>query len=221
MNKFYNSMRTPGSAITHGIALIMILLGGIPLLLRGYSTSLLSFSTLLIFVISMILLYAASTTYHWLDIGDEGNKMLKKIDHICISLLIAGSYTPICALALPSPKGLIILCIIWTLGLISIFIKVFWIFCPKWLSSIIYIAMGWVCIFVIPDLYILLDPNAFLWLLLGGISYTIGGIIYGLKLPMFDKIHPDFGSHEIFHIFIMIGSLYHFMVMWNIAIYSI
>lgn len=216
MTTLYKSMRTPGSTITHGIAAILITLGTIPLLLRGYAHSTLSFVCLLIFCLSMICLYTASTLYHWLDLGDIGNRNLKKFDHMSISLLIAGSYTPICALVLPYPNGVIILSIIWALALVGILIKGFWVFCPKWFSSVLYIAMGWVCIFVIPQLYALLDRNSFMYLLLGGISYTIGGVIYGLKLPVFDRIHPDFGSHEIFHVLVMIGSAFHYAVMWTI-----
>lgn len=217
MKNIYQSMRTPGSAITHGIAAVFIIIGSFPLLYKGYLDGSISFISLFIFCISMITLYTASTLYHWFDLGDEGNRNLKKFDHMSISFLIAGSYTPICALVLPAPYGLIILAIIWVLALVGILIKAFWIFCPKWFSSILYIAMGWVCIFVIPQLYNLLDKDAFLALLFGGISYTIGGVIYGLKLPLFDKIHPDFGSHEIFHIFVMIGSGFHYYVMWTLV----
>lgn len=217
MKNLYKSMRTPGSTISHGIALLLIIIFGLPLIIRGYNSSILSFTTLIIFVASMILLYLASTLYHWLDLGDKGNKSLKKFDHICISLLIAGSYTPICALVLPRVNGIAILSIIWTLAIIGIVIKLFWVFCPKWFSSILYIAMGWVCIFVIPQLFNSLSSVAFNCLVYGGIAYTIGGVIYGLKLPVFDRIHKDFGSHEIFHIFVMIGSTFHYLVMWNIA----
>lgn len=210
-------MRTPGSTISHGIAFILIAIFGVPLMIRGYQSSLVSFTTLTIFVTSMALLYLASTLYHWLDLGDKGNKALKKFDHICISLLIAGSYTPICALVLPETNGLVVLGIIWGLAIVGILIKAFWVFCPKWFSSILYIAMGWVCVFVLPQLFSGLDTMAFRYLVYGGIAYTIGGVIYGLKLPAFDRIHKDFGSHEIFHIFVMLGSTFHYMVMWNIA----
>lgn len=218
MSYLYKSMRTPGSTITHGIAAILILLGSIPLILRGYSSSVLSFISMLIFSLSMITLYTASTLYHWLDLGEHGNRKLKKFDHMSISFLIAGSYTPICMLILPFPNGAIILAIIWSLALLGILIKAFWVFCPKWFSSVLYIAMGWICVFVFPQLYALMDFSHFMCLLLGGISYTIGGVIYGLKLPLIDGIHPDFGSHEIFHLFVMIGSGFHFVVMWGIAV---
>lgn len=217
MKALYNSMRTPGSTISHGIAFLLILIFGVPLLIRGYNSSILSFTTLIVFVASMSLLYLASTLYHWLDLGEKGNKSLKKFDHICISLLIAGSYTPICALVLPRLNGMMILSIIWGLAIVGIVIKVFWVFCPKWFSSILYIAMGWVCIFVIPQLLDSLSTVAFNCLIYGGIAYTIGGVIYGLKLPVFDRIHKDFGSHEIFHIFVMLGSTFHYFTMWNIA----
>lgn len=217
MKSLYKSMRTPGSTITHCLAAILIVLGSFPLLFRAYNTNLLSFVCMIVFSISMITLYTASTLYHWLDLDTRGNRNLKKFDHMSISFLIAGSYTPICALVLPYPNGVIILSVIWILALLGILLKAFWVFCPKWVSSVLYIAMGWVCIFVIPQLYTLLDRSSFLFLLFGGISYTIGGVIYGLKLPLFDRIHPDFGSHEIFHVFVMIGSGFHYAVMWNLV----
>jgi hemolysin III len=93
-------------------------------------------------------------------------------------------------------------------------IKAFWITCPKWFSSIIYIAMGWLCLIAGSDLWNSLTPTAWGWLLAGGIIYTIGGIIYALKLPVFNSLHKNFGSHEIFHLFVMAGSFCHFIFMY-------
>ena len=93
-------------------------------------------------------------------------------------------------------------------------VKAFWITCPKWFSSVIYIAMGWVCVGVFGPLWHTLPASAFLWLLAGGIIYTAGGIIYALKLPIFNSQHTHFGSHEIFHLFVMGGSICHFIFMY-------
>ena len=93
-------------------------------------------------------------------------------------------------------------------------IKAFWITCPKWFSSIIYIAMGWVCVLVFGPLLNTLSTPAFLWLLAGGIIYTVGGVIYALKLPIFNSKHKFFGSHEVFHLFVMGGSICHFIFMY-------
>lgn len=129
-------------------------------------------------------------------------------------MLIAGSYTPICRLVLEPSSGRALLIAVWTIALAGILIKALWITCPKWVSSILYIAMGWICLFVFGELLHTLQPGAFLLLLAGGIFYTIGGVIYALKLPLFNQIHPNFGSHEIFHLFIMAGSACHFFCMY-------
>ena len=136
-----------------------------------------------------------------------------------ISVLIAGSYTPVCLLALPVSSGRILLAIIWGLAIAGILIKAFWIYCPKWVSSVLYIGMGWACIFVLPMLYHSLTSFGFAWILTGGILYTVGGIIYGLKLSVFNKKHANFGSHEIFHLFVMGGSICHFILMYSEVVF--
>lgn len=162
----------------------------------------------------MILLYAASTIYHSLDISEKVNKRLKKFDHMMISVLIAGSYTPICLLVLKGTTGIILLSVVWGIAIFGILIKAFWINCPKWFSSVLYIGMGWTCVLTFTKLLNALSPAAFGWLLAGGIIYTIGGIIYALKLPIFNSRHKNFGTHEIFHLFVMGGSICHFIVMY-------
>jgi len=131
-----------------------------------------------------------------------------------IFVLIAGTYTPICLLALERPIGLILLALVWSIALIGIIVKAFWVFCPKWFSSLLYIGMGWTCVIAFSQILNSLTTFEFAWLLIGGIIYTIGGIIYALKLPVFNSIHKNFGSHEIFHLFVMGGSACHFIVMY-------
>ena len=131
-----------------------------------------------------------------------------------IFVLIAGSYTPVCMIILDKVKGYHLLALVWGIAIVGFLINALWITCPKWFSSIIYISMGWVCLPVFGDLFFTLPRAAFLWLLGGGIIYTIGGIIYALKLPLFNSKHKYFGSHEIFHIFVMVGSFCHFIFMY-------
>ena len=131
-----------------------------------------------------------------------------------ISVLIAGSYTPICLLVLGGRMGWILLAIVWGFAIAGILIKAFWVFCPKWVSSVLYIGMGWTCVLAFTQLLNSLSPAGFGWLLAGGIIYTVGGVIYALKLPIFNRKHKNFGSHEIFHLFVMGGSLCHFVVMY-------
>ena len=214
MNKH---IKEPGSAITHFIGMIMAIFAAFPLLIRAsrepHPVYLIS---LAIFAVSMILLYAASTIYHTLDLSPQINTILRKLDHMMIFILIAGTYTPICLLVLDKRTGLTLLSLVWGIALVGIIIKAFWVFCPKWVSSLLYIGMGWTCVLAFGKIIGGLTHAEFGWLLAGGIIYTVGGIIYALKLPLFNKKHKNFGSHEIFHLFVMGGSFCHFIVMFSL-----
>lgn len=131
-----------------------------------------------------------------------------------ISVLIAGSYTPICLLVLGGKTGFILLAIVWGIAIVGILIKAFWVYCPKWVSSALYIGMGWTCVLAFTQILNSMSAAAFGWLLAGGVIYTAGGVIYALKLPIFNLRHENFGSHEIFHLFVMGGSTCHFIVMY-------
>ena len=215
MNKQNRQIKDPGSAITHFIGMLMAIFAAIPLLIQAAkerdSVYLVS---LTVYAVSMVLLYAASTTYHTFDISKKVNTILKKIDHMMIFVLIAGSYTPICLLVLDRNIGIPLLILVGGLAIVGIFIKAFWVYCPKWVSSILYIGMGWTCVLAFGQMLNGLSTAEFGWLLAGGIIYTIGGIIYALKLPIFNMKHKNFGSHEIFHLFVMGGSACHFVVMY-------
>ncbi len=209
------TIREPGSAITHFIGMIMAVFAATPLLIKSAlfsgGKSLLALS---IFCLSMILLYGASATYHSLNIGERALRIFRKLDHMMIFVLIAGSYTPVCLIVLGGKVGYTLLAVVWGIALLGMTLKACWITCPKWFSSIIYIAMGWVCLGVFGPLWNVLPHAAFGWLLAGGIIYTIGGVIYALKLPVFNGKHEFFGSHEIFHLFVMGGSICHFIFMY-------
>ena len=208
-------IKDPGSAVTHFIGMLMAMFAAVPLLIKAArEPDRIHLIALAIFIVSMILLYAASTTYHTLDLSERTNKILKKIDHMMIFILIAGTYTPICLITLKGPVGYGLLALVWGIAIVGIVIKGFWIYCPKWFSSVLYIAMGWVCVLAFTQIMNALPRAAFLWLLAGGIIYTIGGVIYALKLPIFNSKHKNFGSHEIFHLIVMGGSFCHFIVMY-------
>ena len=208
-------VKDPGSAITHFIGMLMAIFAAIPLLIKAaHEPGRIYLVSISFYAVSLILLYAASTTYHTFNISKKVNTILKKIDHMMISVLIAGSYTPICLLVLGGRMGWILLAIVWGFAIAGILIKAFWVFCPKWVSSVLYIGMGWTCVLAFTQLLNSLSPAAFGWLLAGGIIYTVGGVIYALKLPIFNSKHKNFGSHEIFHLFVMGGSLCHFVVMY-------
>ncbi|MCH4280751.1 MULTISPECIES: hemolysin III family protein [Clostridia] len=213
--KSQHHIKEPGSAITHFIGMLMAIFAAVPLLIKAaHEPSRIYVISLAVYSASMILLYAASTTYHTFDISAKINTILKKWDHMMISVLIAGSYTPICLLVLKGKTGLILLAIVWSFAIIGILIKAFWVYCPKWVSSILYIGMGWTCVLAFTQILNSMSRTSFIWLLIGGIIYTVGGIIYALKLPIFNSKHKNFGSHEIFHLFVMGGSMCHFVVMY-------
>ena len=209
------SIREPGSAITHFVGAMLAAIGGTPLLIKASTCGSMDLLAMLVFVCSMILLYTASTLYHSVTFAPNIIKIFRKIDHMMIFILIAGSYTPVCLLILEPKYGTPLLFAIWSLAFIGIIVKALWITCPKWFSSTIYIAMGWLCVFVFGPIVNNIPAQAFYWLLAGGIIYTLGGIIYALKLPLFNAKHEFFGSHEIFHLFVMGGSACHFVFMYR------
>ncbi|MDE6314711.1 MAG: hemolysin III family protein [Lachnospiraceae bacterium] len=215
MKKREKKIKDPGSAITHFIGMLMAVFAAVPLLIKAANQpDKVHLISLTIFIVSMILLYAASTIYHTFDISDKVNKVLRKLDHSMISVMIAGSYTPVCLIVLGGKLGMMMLSIVWGIAIIGIFVKLFWITCPKWFSSVLYIAMGWTCVIGFTQIINALPTAAFVWLLAGGIIYTVGGVIYALKLPIFNSKHKNFGSHEIFHLFVMGGSVCHFILMY-------
>ena len=208
-------VKDPGSALTHFIGFVLAI-AATPFLLivaasRGMNTP--GMIALAVFMLSMIALYGASTSYHTFDVNPRVNKVLKKIDHTMIFVLIAGTYTPICAITLWQGAGPLMLALVWGIALAGFIFKLFWVTCPKWVSSVLYIAMGWVCLFALPQIVAGLGMTGFLWLLTGGILYTVGGVIYALKFRVFGGKYPNFGSHELFHCFVLAGSFCHFMTM--------
>lgn len=209
------TIREPGSAITHFIAMMMAVFAAVPLLIKaGVQSGQENLLAMSIFMGSMILLYGASATYHSVDLTGRSLRIFRKLDHMMIFVLIAGSYTPVCLIVLGGKLGYTLLALVWGIAALGMIVKACWITCPKWFSSVIYIAMGWICVLVFGPLLKTLSLPAFLWLLAGGIIYTVGGVIYALKLPLFNAKHKFFGSHEVFHLFIMGGSVCHFIFMY-------
>lgn len=213
------TIREPGSAITHFVAMMLAVFAAMPLLGKaGLSGNIIAVRAMMIFMSSMVLLYGASTLYHSVVVSERILKIFKKLDHMMIFVLIAGSYTPVCLIVLGGKVGYTLLAAVWGIAAVGMLIKALWVTCPKWFSSVIYIAMGWVCVFVFGQLFETLPMPAFLWLLAGGIIYTVGGIIYALKLPIFNAKHKYFGSHELFHVFVMAGSICHFIFMYRYVV---
>lgn len=204
--------KDPISALTHFIACIASVLA-MPWLLIEASEHLhdrLSLLSVSVFMLSMVFLYGASTAYHTFRLSAESEKVLRKLDHAMIYVLIAGSYTPICFLALREAGGTELLGAVWLITVAGICLTMFWVHCPKWVSSSIYIGMGWLCLTAFSGILHSLPIASFLWLLIGGVLYTAGGVIYALRLPLFPKT-PGFGAHELFHLFVMAGSFCHYI----------
>ncbi|MEL7647865.1 MAG: hemolysin III family protein [Sedimentibacter sp.] len=199
------------SALTHLGGAVFGVVGTI--LLMTAANNLMTAVAYLIFGLSMILLYSASTIYHFIDKSKQRAKLImRKLDHIMIFVLIAGTYTPVCMLVLNNTAGYNLLTLVWTITFMGVFLKLFWIKAPNWVSSLLYIAMGWLAVLVLSPLAKSMPPEGMFWLVLGGIFYTIGGTIYGIKKPNFKN--PYFGFHELFHLFVLAGTFCHFMMMY-------
>lgn len=213
-----SKFREPISSLTHLIGALLSFIGLILLVKYSLDTSN-PYNTIIlaVFGISSILLYTASSTYHKCLSSEKVIKILRRVDHSMIYVLIAGTYTPICLIALKGKIGTFLFLSIWFLALIGILLKIVWFDAPRWLYTGFYILLGWISIFVIVPIIKAVSLGGFMWLLAGGLFYTIGGVIYATKRP---KINLKlFGFHEIFHIFIMLGSLCHYILMFKYIMY--
>ena len=206
-----NYLREPVNGFTHLAGAILSFAGLLALViktaLQGHST--VALTAVIIFGISMILLYAASATYHLVVSSDKVISFLRRLDHSMIFLLIAGSYTPFCLIALEGTTGWVLFSIIITIAIVGISFKLIWFNCPRWLSTSIYVIMGWIAVFLMGPLKESLSSQGLSLLIIGGVFYTIGAIIYATK-PKFLK-SKYLGFHEIFHIVLMFGTLSHFL----------
>ncbi|XXJ21018.1 PAQR family membrane homeostasis protein TrhA [Desulfovibrio caledoniensis] len=207
------SLRDPVSGLTHCIAAALAVLGTVLLIARAASPALpwhiVAFS---IFGGGMILLYTASTLYHWLPLGERGVRLLRRVDHSMIFFYIAATYTPICLIPLRGPWGWSLFGVVWGIALGGIVMKIFWLSAPRWLSTSIYLAMGWLVLVGIYPLTKAMSPASLAWLVAGGLVYSLGAVIYAVKWP--DPLPRRFGFHEIFHLFVIGGSACHYVLMY-------
>ena len=212
----YDGLR-PWSAITHGVGAVLGALATLVLVTgSAHMGSMWKLVSLAIYGLSMAALYTASTLYHCVNTTVAGRVALRKLDHTSIYFLIAGSYTPVCLIALRGAWGWSLFGIIWALAAAGLVMSLVWINCPRIVTSTIYIAMGWLAIFAIYPLWQVLGLRGVAWLLAGGILYTVGGVLYALKWPGRDN--PRFGCHEVFHVFILLGSIAHFVMMYRVLL---
>ncbi len=212
----YDGLR-PYSALTHGVGIILALLALAVLLHITIYQSAIRITAVTVYAVSMLCLYTASTVYHSLNTGVQGRLFLRKLDHLMIYFLIAGTYTPICMISLGGTlSGRVMLIAIWAMALLGGGFTLFWIGMPRFLTSLIYLVMGWIAIFAIYPLHRAMGPLSFAMLLTGGVLYSVGGILYALKWP--GRNNPYFGCHEIFHVFIVLGSICHFIMIYQLVV---
>jgi len=203
-------VREPFNAFSHLIGAVLSFIGLIAMIIKSSSTGAPALQTaaVIIFGLSLLLLYTASTIYHMAIAKDNVIAFLRKFDHSMIYALIAGSYAPFCLIALNGSTGWIIFSIVSIAAISGILFKMVWFNCPRWLSTALYIVLGWVIVFAIVPLSSVLGVGGLSLLIGGGALYTIGGIIYAIKPKFLELKH--LGFHEIFHLFILAGSLAHF-----------
>lgn len=203
----------PYSALTHYIGVLISVAGFVLLeVFAALYASALHVVSFAIYGASLVALYTASTFYHIVAIPEKGRHVLRVIDHIMIYILIAGTYTPICLLGLKGGWGWSIFGVIWGCAIAGLVITLFFPNTPRRVSAIIYIVMGWLVVVAFWPLSQRVPLGGILWLLGGGICYTIGAICYAKKWPGRDCKY--FGFHEVFHIFVILGSICHYMVMF-------
>ena len=208
-----SKFREPVSGFTHLGGAIASAGGLVALLLVGWQGIEKAISVI-VYGISLIGLFAASATYHLAKVKPATQQILRKLDHSAIFLLIAGTYTPFCVNAFSGFFRWGLLAIVWSIALIGILVKVFWIGAPRWLNALIYVIMGWLGVSAVGQMTSALTPFALTWLLTGGIIYTLGAVVYATK--MFNFVPGKFGFHEVWHIFVLLGALAHFVAVMGV-----
>lgn len=211
-------LRDPFSGISHLVGAFLSV-GALGVLTAfaavfGDAWHIVSFS---IFGFTMFLMYTSSSLYHLLPLREDALRLFRKIDHIMIFLFIAGTYTPICLVGLRGPWGWTLFGIVWGLALVGIFLKIFWLHAPRFLSTAIYVLLGWMAMIAFYPLTQVLSGSAMSWLLAGGISYSVGAVIYAVRKP--DPFPGLFGFHEIWHLCVMGGSFCHFWLILRHVLY--
>ena len=179
-------LKDPVSALTHGVAMLLAIVGAVPLLLKAArEPGVIHVFALAVFILTMILLYFSSAVYHSVDSTEKVNRRLRKMDHMMISVMIAGSYTPVCLIVLHGRLGYALCALVWGIALFGILLKALWITCPKWVSSVLYIGMGWLCVLAFVPIIHALPAAGVVWLFAGGGVFTLGGGGFWVETPFF------------------------------------
>ena len=208
-------LREPVNSLTHWGGAVLALIGLIALLIVGWSTPA-KIISLAIYGVSLIFLFSASATYHMVQVKDKALEIFRKIDHAAIFVLIAGTYTPFCINAFEGFWKWGMLTIIWSLALIGIIVKVFYIRAPRWLNAGIYLVMGWLALAAAGQMLAALPAWVLTWLIIGGVLYTLGAVVYITKIFNFKP--GVFGFHEMWHIFVLFAAAAHYVAVMGVAI---
>ncbi len=187
---------------------------GACLLLVAKTTDSVSLIASLLYSLGLLSLFGISAIYHRPHWDPKPRALLKRLDHSAIFILIAGSFTPICLLALSLEKGQHLMIVIWSVAVLGVLQSVFWVKAPKWFTAIFYVIMGWMILPYVSELRESLGGRNLSFLALGGFSYTVGAVFYALKRP---RLSPAvFGYHELFHVLTIVGAIFHFVVMYQL-----
>jgi hemolysin III len=205
--------REPVNGFTHLGGAIAAFFGNIALVAISWDGPA-KLVSVIIYGLSLIAMFSASATYHLANVKPNALVILRKLDHSAIFILIAGTYTPFCLNAFTGFWRWGLLAIIWILAAIGILVKIFYIKAPRWLHTSTYVIMGWLCMMAAPQMPAVLPTSAIVWLILGGVIYTLGAIVYATKI--FDFVPGKFGFHEVWHIFVILGAAAHFVAVLNV-----
>ena len=209
------NLREPVNSLTHWGGAILALAGLVALLIVGWSTPA-KIISLTIYGVSLIAMFSASATYHMVRVKEKALEIFRKIDHAAIYLLIAGTYTPFCVNAFSGFWQWGMLGIIWSLAIIGIIVKIFVIRAPRWVNAGIYVMMGWLSIAATGQILAALPAWVFIWLVIGGVVYTLGAVVYTTKI--FNFAPGIFGFHEVWHIFVLLAAIAHFVAVLGVAL---
>lgn len=167
-----------------------------------------------VYTFSLVFLFGTSSLYHRVNWEAEKRKWMKRLDHSAIYILIAGTFSPICLLALPESTGKNLLITIWSVAVLGVLQTLFYVQAPKWLSATLYVMAGYLILPFVVELKNSIGPINFTWLVCGGLAYTLGALCYAIKRP---TLNPAiFGYHEVFHLLVIFGAICHFIVIYNV-----
>lgn len=211
-NRIITKLREPANGLTHLVGALLSVVALLVLLAMAIGARdagrLVGFT---IFGLSQIALYTASTLYHSLRLAPAQVAQLRRLDHMMVFVLIAGTYTPLCLVVLHGGWRWGLLGTVWGIAFAGLIIKTRWMHAPRWLSTVIYLLMGWVAVIATPTLLDNLPKGALAWLLAGGIIYSVGAVVYALKRP--NLVPGVFEAHALWHCFVLAGSACFFILM--------